>query len=66
MKTIVVLFALFVAAFAEDHIIDWSNVRPAREFASFWKNQPAVLAVNGKSSAFVRNRARIVNGDIAQ
>jgi hypothetical protein len=66
MKTFVVLFALFVAVFAEDHVIDWSSVRPAREFAKFWKNQPAVLAVNGQSSAQIRNRARIVNGQIAE
>jgi chymotrypsin len=64
MKLFVVLFALIAAVVADDFIeIDWSRVRPAREMATFWKNRPAVLSVNGKS--FVRDRKRIVNGQIA-
>lgn len=67
MKIFVVLFALVAvsAASVEFREIDWSSVRPAHEMARFWKNRPAVLAVNGKS--FVRNReSRIVNGEIAE
>lgn len=65
MKIIVIFFALAAVSAASETIeIDWSSVRPAREIARFWKDRPAVLAVNGKS--FVRNRARIVNGNIAQ
>lgn len=64
MKLFVVLFALFAAVVADELIeIDWSRVRPAREMATFWKNRPAVLSVNGKS--YVRDRKRIVNGEIA-
>mgnify|MGYP003406997741 FL=1 len=64
MKLFVVLFALLAAVVASDVVeIDWSRVRPAREMATFWKNRPAVLSVNGKS--FVRDRKRIVNGQIA-
>ena len=63
MKVLALIFALVAVAAAEEvPEIDWSNVRPMREMPHFWKNRPAILAVNGKSS--VGNR-RIVNGEIA-
>lgn len=63
MKFFVLIFALVAAVAAADfEHIDWSNVRPIREMPHFWKNRPAILAVNGKS--YIRDR-RIVNGEIA-
>ena len=65
MKAFIVLAILATSAFADIIEVDWSNVRPIKEYPEFWKNKPISLRPPSNYFTATRNR-RIVNGEETQ
>lgn len=65
MKFLVFLLAVLTTSAVADFIeIDWSNVKPIKEYERFWTNKP--LSLRPPANYFTRSRdRRIVNGNEA-